>query len=523
MLRVLAVTIALTLAITPMTATASREREPFGTAEQLRNLALATTRSHDVSPALMQDALELGLALANDRARTLRDDPERRPDPNFCTFGLCVGDPRLEHWSARGGIVRTVLFTARNGATLSGRVWATRRGPARRPGVVIVNGSIIGFEQAYWWAAQTLARAGYIVLTFDTQGEGMSDQFGESPDRYEGLAAGAPPVGDGTPFYAGGQDALDFFMSTPDRRYRPRPSLTSGALHAAKQRSRVARGLNPAFNPLWGMLDRRHIGIAGHSYGAEAASYLAQYDRRIDAVVAWDALCTPRRSRRTELDQLLIPHPDSPGTLLGIVPLPAALVALPRTCFGAPRDYPADVRLRTPALGITGDYVLPTYFTNPPRRGAKAASSRNYSAAGVDTGSITVRGASHVDWTWVAAVPAATLRGIDLATWYSIAWFDKYLRGDPSADRRLLSRRWAHDPANAAVDRSRDPNMFSAWFASRLDIRMARGGRVRCEDLRAGCRIGYPRARDCGPRGSFSYLQAATEPGTRSIRRPDCR
>lgn len=485
--------------------------QPFTPADQVANLALATTRSHDLSPALLTAAARLATSRARARARTLAADPARRPDPNFCTTGLCVGDPRLEGWSERGGLVRSVLFTARNGATLSGHVWATRRGSAKRPGVVVVNGSIIGFEQAYWWAAQSLAKAGYVVLTFDTQGEGLSDQFGAPPDRLEGLAAGSPPVGDGIPFYDGGQDAVDFLVSTPVRPYTPRRSRTSGTSHAAKQRARVAQGLNAAGNPLWRMLDRSRIGIAGHSYGAEAASYLGQHDRRIDAVVAWDALCTPRDANRSELSGLLLPRAESPGTLLGL-PLPAALVALPRTCFGAPRGYPADVRPRVPALGITGDYVLPSVFVDRPSSGAKDASSRDYSAAGVDTASITVRGASHVDWTWVVSAPLATLRGVDMGAWYTVAWFDKYLRADPTADRRLLTRRWAADGSNAAVDPARDPNMFSRWFRSRIDIRLTSGRRVRCEDLRQGCTTSWPAASDCGPRGRFGYLAVATAP-----------
>jgi hypothetical protein len=42
----------------------------------------------------------------------------------------CAGDIRLYNWAANGyGLVRPVLFTARNGATLSGHVWATVAGP----------------------------------------------------------------------------------------------------------------------------------------------------------------------------------------------------------------------------------------------------------------------------------------------------------------------------------------------------------------------------------------------------------
>ncbi len=38
----------------------------------------------------------------------------------------CAGDIRLNNWGTNGyGLVRPVLFTARDGATLSGHVWAT--------------------------------------------------------------------------------------------------------------------------------------------------------------------------------------------------------------------------------------------------------------------------------------------------------------------------------------------------------------------------------------------------------------
>ena len=91
-----------------------------------------------------------------------------------------------------------MLFTARDGATLSGHVWATVAGPAKRPGIVITNGSVQADEEMYWYAAQTLAKAGYVVLTFDPQGQGQSDTYGQSPDQNEGV----PAQTDGRPFYA---------------------------------------------------------------------------------------------------------------------------------------------------------------------------------------------------------------------------------------------------------------------------------------------------------------------------------
>ena len=41
---------------------------------------------------------------------------------------------RLYDWESNGyGIVKPVLFTARNGATLSGHVWATKAAAEARP------------------------------------------------------------------------------------------------------------------------------------------------------------------------------------------------------------------------------------------------------------------------------------------------------------------------------------------------------------------------------------------------------
>jgi len=105
-------------------------------------------------------------------------DPERNFIAHVCASGEdgCAGDARLYDWGPKGyGIVKPVLFTARSGATISGHVWATGSGPAKRPGIVITNGSIQADEQMYWFVAQTLTKAGYVVLTSDPQGQGQSD------------------------------------------------------------------------------------------------------------------------------------------------------------------------------------------------------------------------------------------------------------------------------------------------------------------------------------------------------------
>src|SRR4051812_27219767 len=178
-------------------------------------------------------------------------DPERNFSGHLCTTyeDGCAGDVRLYDWGPNGyGIVKPVLFTARNGATLSGHVWATRSGPARRPGIVITNGSVQAAETLYWFAAQALAKAGYVVLTYDPQGQGQSDENGESPDQNEG----SPAQTDGRPFFDGTEDALNFFLSSAARPYKPVPSCGSGTSHAAKQDRRGKGGGDARYKPPWG-------------------------------------------------------------------------------------------------------------------------------------------------------------------------------------------------------------------------------------------------------------------------------
>src|SRR3954447_9098106 len=211
-------------------------------------------------------------------------DPEREFVTDLCWNGEdgCAGDVRLYDWQAKGyGIVQPVLWTARNGATISGHVWATRAGPAKRPGIVITNGSVQADEQMYWFAAQALAKAGYVVLTWDPQGQGQSDTRGEAPDEDEGT----PAQSDGRPFFDGTEDAIDFFLSTPARPFAPVSSCETGTSHTPKQVRRVRAGLDAAFNPFWALLDPDRLGLAGHSYGAAGVSYIGQWDPRVDAIV----------------------------------------------------------------------------------------------------------------------------------------------------------------------------------------------------------------------------------------------
>jgi dienelactone hydrolase len=479
-------------------------RQPGGEAQ---NLLVSQEREGQFdSPSMLAQVAAATSAYQEQRRAVTVSDPGRRPDPNSCTTVVaCTVDPRLEHWAAHGGIVDPVLFTARSGATLSGHVWATKAGPAQRPAILIINGSVIGYEQGYWYAAQALSRDGYVVLTFDVQGEGMSDQFGAAPDQQEGAYAGTPVLGpqlggSGLPFYDGGEDALNFLLSTPTHPYVPVSSRTTGTSHAGEQAARVKAGFDPAYDPLWELINRTEIGVAGHSYGAEAASWLGQSDPRIKAVVAWDNLCVPLSPSPTEVLALA----QAPQNLQ-----PLGLFGLPTDCFGAPAG--PSPRLHAPALGLSSDYLLtPEPYTIVPDPDLKELGSLAYTKAGVDTGEIVIRGGTHYEFGDVptGAIPASR-RGIDLVTWYTLAWFDRYLKDEASADARLLTTRWRDDEIGGSVDPSHDPNLFSYHYRSRLDLRLIGGGTFDCEDLRAGCGGQVKPSADCGP-ASFSYLAVDT-------------
>ena len=84
-------------------------------------------------------------------------DPERFFTNNLCWnhYNGCARDIRLYRWArvatASSSRCSSPHATGRRSA---GHVWATRTGPAKRPGVVITNGSVQAEEQMCWYAAQ---------------------------------------------------------------------------------------------------------------------------------------------------------------------------------------------------------------------------------------------------------------------------------------------------------------------------------------------------------------------------------
>ncbi|MGZ4249492.1 MAG: hypothetical protein ACXVUE_14440 [Solirubrobacteraceae bacterium] len=480
------------VAALPVSTSGAKPPSTFNPVVEAQNFSITQQRQAIYDTPQYQEQLAVDSATSTAQATSAEaNDPERFFTDDLCwnLSNGCAGDIRLNGWGPNGyGIVRPVLFTARDGATISGHVWATVAGPAKRPGIVITNGSVQADENLYWYAAQTLAKDGYVVLTFDPQGQGQSDTFGESPDQSEGV----PAQSDGRPFYDGTEDALDFLLSTPQHPYEPVASCSSGTSHAPKQDRRVKSGLDAGYNPFWQLLNRSEIGLAGHSYGAAGVSYIGQWDHRVKAVVAWDNL-------------------GGPGPDAGSVPGSGSSQTIGEQ--GCPAD-PADrttVPITKPALGMSADYGLPpTPNTSLPDPRAKEQESLAYTKAGVDTGELIIRGGSHLDFSFIPNQAfGASLRGPDMIDWYTSAWFDKYLKHDPTADKRLLTQRWRNDPVEKSVDPNGDPNVFSFYYYSRLDFHLAGGGTFDCEDMREGC---PGMAANDGYKGDYSYVAIDRSP-----------
>jgi hypothetical protein len=79
-----------------------------------------------------------------------------------------------------------------------------------------------------------------------------------------------------------------------------------------------------------------------------------------------------------------------------------------------------------------GYFLNPTPAPEPPDPRGHLDTFDAYVAAGVDAYSITVRGGTHLEWSFIPFILPATSYGIDTAAYYTLAWFDRYLHPDPA-------------------------------------------------------------------------------------------
>jgi hypothetical protein len=380
--------------------------------------------------------------------------------------GATVADPfrDISRWTAAGlGRVTPVSFTSLDGAVLRGNVFeppASDPPPVGGyPGVVITDGSIQAYQQLYFWAAEGLAQAGYMVMTYDLQGQGESDLL---PSNCVGqlLAQGSctgVPYQQNYNFFQGAEDSLNFFLSTPSAHY------------------------GGSFNPDAANLNPHLIALACHSLGAAAVSEVGQCDKRVDTIVAWDDL-----SAISNCSGVKVPKADQSPTLL-----------------------------HASALALTNDYFLnPQPMTTVPDPHAKDPGYRQLAAAGLNTQEVALRGTTHLTYTYIPYVLPAGSLSERIAFYYTLAWLNYTLRGEPSAFNELTATTFdgsadassigagtysltkaLADPLNVAAGNVpykiaglSVANNMSIYYESEYSLRNpTTGTRRTCLDMRAGC------------------------------------
>src|SRR4051794_14992566 len=342
------------------------------------------------------------------------------------------GNPLRRDWSGRRGLRVPVSYTNRYGALIRGDVFAPLPG-ARDPytgakleppypGVVITTGSIQGSERMYWWLAEDLAERGYVVLTYDVQGQGTSETLPHQNDQVnalpfcnpfakpaDGEQYGCPgvPAQQESNFIFGTQDALSFFLSTPDKPYK-----------------NPAGGDTPvnSFNPLWKLFDASpdkrsvtagrttRVAIVGHSLGAAAVSYVQGVDPRVETVVALDKLSSTGSFAQDEK----------------VTPVVPALAVQSEYGFNVQPYWMASASSFTPQPS-------PPDQAPDPKREIKTGFDA-WRKAGIDTMLVVPRASTHLEYTDIAYVLPASRYGQDLTSVYVQAWLDRYLKheGEPA-------------------------------------------------------------------------------------------
>lgn len=296
-----------------------------------------------------------------------------------------------EDWAAAGrGRVAHVSFIAESGARLVGRVFRPPASvPPPYPAIVITTGSIQGYQEMYNWAAEGLAEAGYLVLTYDVQGQGRSETLPHDADGTPSTGMQGVPFQQAYNFEQGTRDALRWLLSSADAPYAAPDANNAGT---------------ELYNPHASEIDRSALGLAGHSLGASAVSLVGQ-----------EQACepgTPRLLRR-----------DCVSAIVGWDALAARGPAL-----------------KAPGLSLTAEYFFnPVPATSAPASESGTAAFNAFVGAGVDSMRVSLRSSTHLEWTYVPLILPASRYGERASMHYTLAWFDRYVRDDRTATQRLTA------------------------------------------------------------------------------------
>jgi hypothetical protein len=209
------------------------------------------------------------------------------------------------------------------------------------------------------------------------------------------------PAQQSSNFVYGTQDALSFFLSTPDQPY-PNPSGGDTPVNS--------------FNPLWKLFDSRpdsrtvtpgrttRVAIIGHSLGASAVSEVQGVDDRVEAVVALDKL--------------------SGGE--GGLQNPNVKPAVPALAVQSEYGFTVQPYWNNNGSSLTPQPGSPLQGPDP-RREEKTGFD-TWRNAGLDTMLVVPRASTHLEYTDIPYVLPASRYGQDLTSVYVQAWLDRYLK-----------------------------------------------------------------------------------------------
>jgi dienelactone hydrolase len=404
--------------------------------------------------ALVPDSTEMGFRqLAEQAANAGR----LAITPGNFFPGWNEGNPFRRGWAGNRGIQVPVEYTNRYGALIKGDLFAPLPGAKDPysgksvkppyPGVVITTGSVQGSERMYFWLAEDLAERGYLVLTYDVQGQGRSETLPHqgpidalpfcnpfaTPAQDEMSGCPGVPFQQSSNFVYGTEDALDFFTSTPDQPYKNPAS------------SDVTTSVNK-FNPLWKVWDRSpdnrsvtagrttRIAVIGHSLGAFAVSQVQGQDPRVETVVALDKL-------------------QGPGDN-GIANNPAKPV-VPALAIQSEYGFSVNPYWMSGGSSLTPQPQSPDQAPNPKREELTGFDA--WRKAGVDTMLVVPRASTHLEYTDIAYALPASRYGQDFTSYYVQTWLDSYMKheGVPAIVKRHAKtrhkRRARHSKAHASA------------------------------------------------------------------------
>ncbi|HYC00617.1 MAG TPA: hypothetical protein VEC57_15895 [Candidatus Limnocylindrales bacterium] len=248
------------------------------------------------------------------------------------------------------------------------------------PAVAISDG-FMGSQRMYYWAGQRLAEQGYVAMTFDVSGQGLSE--GRFPNGDSGIASGVGgSVGGGFSRDIGA--AMNFLASA-----------ANPLRHLIRVDPMVIVNQAPGGPD---HLESYVLGLAGHSAGATAAiayqqSTEAAYPVRARAVVAWS-------------------HFDATGTI-GNVPIQLQSGDNDNGFIQPPSD----------------DNRCPDMERRYDRLGGDRDLDGNVDFVAHDRQIVMTEAGTHLDWS---KVPYAytPIWDEDVEYHYTLAWFDLYLNGN---------------------------------------------------------------------------------------------